>query len=172
MRTLILLRHAKSSWDDPALDDFDRPLNDRGRQAAPVMASWLRSEDLVPDFALVSAARRTVETWEAVAPILEAPVPHRIEPALYLAAPARILDLIGAIDDGVGTLLVLGHNPGTEELAALLATDDGKKANRRMRKKFPTAAAAIIDFDSRAWSDLAPGTGMLRAFRRPKDQAP
>jgi phosphohistidine phosphatase len=169
MRTLILFRHAKSSWADSSLDDFDRPLNGRGRKTAPMMASWLREEGLVPDLALVSAARRTIETWQAMARILEAPVVHRIEPDLYLASPDRILTVIGSVDDAVRTLLVLGHNPGTEDLAGLLAAADGGKANRRMREKFPTASAAVIDFAEGGWSGVRAGAGRLRAFQRPRD---
>lgn len=169
MKTLLVLRHAKSSWDDAGLADFDRPLNSRGRNAAPTMGWWIRRENLVPELALVSAARRALDTWELVAPVFDAPVPVRVEHDLYGADADDILRNIQAVGDDVDTLLVLGHNPGLEDLARVLATKGEEKPLKRMRKKFPTAAIAVIDFDTENWSEIEPGAGTLRAYVKPKD---
>lgn len=169
MKTLVLLRHAKSSWDDATLEDFDRPLNDRGRKAAPTMAWWIRTEDLIPDLALCSAARRTLDTWELMAPVLERPVPVRVEHDLYEADSDDIIRAIQSVGSDIDTLLVLGHNPGIETTARVLAAEGGEKPLRRMRKKFPTAAIAVIRFDTDKWTEVEPGAGTLRSFVKPKD---
>lgn len=170
MKTLVLMRHAKSSWDDPVLDDFDRPLNARGRAAAPRMGRWLRQEELIPDLAICSAARRVLDTWNLVAPVLGRQVTTRVEPDLYAADPDLILDTIRSVGEGVETLLVLGHSPGIEDAAHALARD-GSPAGvvQRMRRKFPTAAAAVIEFDSGSWAETGPGEGTLVRFVRPRD---
>lgn len=167
--TLILFRHAKSSWSDPDLADFDRPLNDRGQQAAPRMGEWLKEERLVPDLVLVSAARRTRDTWTLAAPALEGSVPVRVESDLYHADPSVILDRIRSTGTGVRRLMVIGHNPGLETLARGLVEEGRKKQLRRMYEKFPTSAVAVIDFSADEWASIEPGTGTLRAFVRPKD---
>jgi phosphohistidine phosphatase len=169
MKTLVLLRHAKSSWEDASLEDFDRPLDERGRKAAPAIAWWIRQEEVVPDLALCSAARRALDTWELVAPVFETPVPVRVEHGLYAADADDILRFIQSAADDVRTLLVVGHNPGLESVARVLAADGEKKPLKRMRKKFPTGAVAVIDFDIDQWAGVEPGAGTLRAFVKPKD---
>jgi phosphohistidine phosphatase len=169
MKTLLLLRHGKSAWDDASLPDFDRPLTDRGQKAAPVVAAWLRRKGLIPDLVLLSAARRAVETWERAAPAFDQMIPVRTEHELYMAEPDRILEVIRARAGDANTVLVIGHNPGMEELARALTGDGKKKALRRMREKFPTAAVAVVNFDVANWAQVAPGEGELRVFVRPKD---
>ena len=167
--TLILFRHAKSSWEDPDLADFDRPLNERGQETAPRIGEWLKDEKLVPDLVLVSAARRSRETWTLAAPALEGSVPVRVETELYHADPSVILDRIRSTGAGVQRLMVIGHNPGLESLARGLVQEGRKKQLRRMYEKFPTGAVAVIDFSADDWATVEPGSGTLRVFMRPKD---
>ena len=168
MKRLFLLRHAKSDWGDPGLDDFDRPLSRRGRNAAPRVAAWMHESDLVPELVLCSAARRTTETWELMTPVLGA-IPTEHHGALYLASPGRILDLLAEQDDGVQSIMVIAHNPGTEELASRLTAGGDDRARERMRLKFPTAALAVISFGVDRWLDLSRAGGSLERFVRPAD---
>jgi phosphohistidine phosphatase len=165
MRRLILLRHAKSDW--PAgLDDFDRPLAARGAHAAPVMGRYMRDEHLLPDLAIVSAARRTVETWALVAPeVGETPARH--DKRIYEAPYETLLAVIREVGPEVRTLLIVGHNPGCEELADALISHGDRFAAERMRRKYPTAGLAVIDFDEEEWSAIAERTGRLDRFVTP-----
>lgn len=170
MKTLLLLRHAKSSWDDPDLSDFARPLAPRGEKAAPLIAKYMAQKCPAPGLVLCSGARRTVQTWELVSGRLGADLPVKFQRGLYLAPPSRLLAAIRRVPDDVDCLLMIGHNPGTEHLAARLsgpASDD--KAFVRMMEKFPTAALAQIEFDLPAWPAVGDGTGRLRRFVRPRD---
>ncbi len=167
MRRLILLRHAKS--DRPAgVDDHDRPLNPRGREAAPRMGAYIAEAGLRPDHVLVSSATRTLETWDAVRIPLDGN-PGETVPALYECGAEQIFDVVRRAPDHAGTLLVVGHNPGLQDFA-MEAVGSGPKAERkRLATQFPTAALAVIDFESERWADIAPGAGRLERFVKPKD---
>lgn len=168
-RTLLLLRHAKSSWDDPSLADFDRPLAGRGREAAPRLGAEMARRGWPPDLAIVSPALRTRQTWDLAAAALPRRPDVTFDRAIYEAPATRILDAIRAVPDRVSTLLVVGHNPGLEELAALLTGPDSEPdALARMQEKFPTGALARLTFDGR-WPGLARGTAMLQDFATPRD---
>lgn len=169
MKTLLLLRHAKSNWDDASLDDFDRPLAERGREAAPGMGKELAARGWQPDAVLGSAAVRVHQTWTLVAAQLtNAPKPT-LSKALYMAAPARLLQHARKTPETVNSLLIVGHNPGLEEFAALIAGDGSDDASlARMREKFPTAALARFEFDG-TWAKLRRGTARLTHFLRPRD---
>lgn len=168
-KTLLLLRHAKSSRDDAALSDFDRPLAGRGREAAPRMGHEMARRGWLPDIALVSSSVRTRQTWALVAPELPRDIPVSFDETIYEAPAARILAAIGAVPDGVATLLVVGHNPGFETLAALLAGPGSRpEALERMGTKFPTAALARLSFDG-DWADLGSGRAALADFLTPRD---
>lgn len=170
-KTLLLLRHAKSSWDDPALADFDRPLASRGREAAPRMARAMEERGWLPDRALVSSSLRTRQTWELVARGLPGEIPALFEDAIYEAPPERILAAARATPGTVATLLVIGHNPGLETLAALLAGPGSRpEALERMGRKFPTAALSRLSFDG-DWADLGPGRAALADFLTPRDRS-
>lgn len=169
MKTLYLLRHAKSSWEDATVDDFDRPLARRGVEAAPRMAELMKQEGWIPDTVLCSAARRAVETLELIAPILQLDGNARIERDLYMADPQSMLDRLRALPEESSAVLLIGHNPGHERLAKKLSGDGRKKALKRLRKKYPTGALAVIRFANRSWADVAEGSGYLEAFVRPKD---
>lgn len=166
-KRLILFRHAKSFWTEN-VDDHDRPLAERGRKAAPMMGRWLSREDLVPDLALVSTARRAQETWALAAPELGEPVEKRDASAIYEASATVILDAIRQAPDHASTLVVVGHNPGFEDLARLLMADEGAEAGARLREKFPTAAIAVLECPVGHWSELEPGTCRLERFVTPK----
>lgn len=165
-KTLILFRHAKSAWPE-GLGDHDRPLADRGRKAAPVMAKWLADKGFKPTVALVSTARRTQETWTLVAPEL-GKIVKRDTAEIYEAPVGRILDAIHGVEPSVETLLVLGHNPGMEDLARLLMKDDGGEAGARLRHKFPTAAIAVLSLPVEDWTIVTPRIATLEHFVTPK----
>ncbi|MCR6501671.1 histidine phosphatase family protein [Shinella sp. CPCC 101442] len=167
MKTLLLLRHAKSAWPE-GVDDHDRPLADRGRRDAPRMAAYIAEVGLQPDFALVSSARRTLETWALVEPALGKACPSQTVASIYEAEPAAILAAIHAAPQQSETLLVIGHNPGFEDLAAMLATAGDADAIGRLKTKYPTAGLAVIRLDIERWSDVVPGTGTLDMFVTPK----
>lgn len=168
MRTLMLMRHAKSSWDQPELDDVDRPLAPRGHEAAPLMARYIKQSRWQPDLVLCSHAERVRATWQLMTPVLGRSVDCKTLRTIYLGAPSRLLETLRRAD-GVETLMLIGHNPGLGRLAVSLCGTGPKKALARMRNRFPTAALAVIDFDVDGWSEVTPGAGQLRAFVRPKD---
>jgi phosphohistidine phosphatase len=171
MRTLMLMRHAKSSWDRPELDDLDRPLAPRGRAAAPLMARYIRDSRWQPDLVLCSPAARVHETWRLMTPVLGRTVVCKTLRAIYPGAPSRLLEILRRAADEVEALMLIGHNPGLGRLAASLCGAGPKKALARLGEKFPTAALAVIQFEIERWEQVAPGAGRLRAFVRPKDLA-
>jgi phosphohistidine phosphatase len=167
MKRLLLLRHAKSAWPE-GVEDHERPLGNRGRRDAPRMGAYMGSAGLQPDFALVSSARRTQETWGLVELALAGPCPFRTVPSIYEAEPAAILAAIQVAPEESETLLVIGHNPGFENLAALLAPQGEAEALARLKTKYPTAGLAVIVLDVERWENAAPGAGRLDAFVTPK----
>ena len=172
MKILTLLRHAKSSWDDPVSRDFDRPLNRRGRKAAHAVGRAMRAENMAFDEVIASPAVRVVETLRDVGEAYGRAFEPRYDQALYLASPTTILDHVHQVADSVDRLLVVGHNPGFEQLALLLsgtATDGLRDA---VADKYPTAAVAVICFDVDHWADVAAGGGALTRFIRPRDLDP
>lgn len=169
MKTLLLLRHAKSSWDDAGLADFDRPLTPRGIKAAPRMGRELVRRDWLPDAALVSPALRTRQTWDLVAAELPDPPKPGFAKGIYEASADGLLTEIRKAPKKADTLLVLGHNPSLEDFAKQLAGDGSDAAALdRLREKFPTAALARFVFDG-GWQELRPGAARLTHFLRPKD---
>ncbi|MCK0196878.1 histidine phosphatase family protein [Ancylobacter sp. 6x-1] len=168
MRRLILFRHAKSAW--PAgIADRDRPLAPRGLEAAPAMGAYMAQQHLVPERALVSPARRTVETWLATSRVWAdsgVALPWQgFEERIY-AAPAALL-LAVAREGGAqaNSLMLVGHNPGMEDLLALLAVPGQRD---RLPRKYPTAGLAVIDLPADDWADIAPGTGTIERFFAPR----
>lgn len=166
MHQLILLRHAKSSWDDARQPDKDRPLNQRGRQAASRMRIVMRDLGMAPDLVLVSSARRTLETLEALEPWADMPLTESLD-ALYLATAGQVLEAIRAVPETVRTVLVIGHNPGLHDLALTLCADPGAPAARDLAAGFPTSALAEFVI-STPWTRLTPGGGRLMRFLTPK----
>lgn len=166
MKTLTLLRHAKSGWEDPALSDFARPLNARGRSAARAMGRELRALGLGWDRILASPAARVTETIEGLAESY-GPLAPVYDERIYLASLDTLLDLVRATDDGCATLLVVGHNPGMERLALLLSR--GGLLHDQLALKYPTGALAEIAFPIDHWRDIAESGGTLARFLRPRD---
>ena len=159
-RTLILLRHAKSSWGDPNAKDHDRPLNDRGRRDAQRIGKWLADNDLIPEHAFCSSARRAEETLDG----LGHKVPTFLMSDLYMASPQTILRVMsGAYDSRI---LIVAHNPGIGEAARMIV----RQPPRHSRfADFPTAACLVADFEVETWENVKPGTGRVRAFVTPHD---
>lgn len=171
MRRLILLRHTKSDWPN-GMVDHDRPLAKRGRRAAPLMGRVLLDRSFVPDKVLVSTAHRTVETWAlASAGLIQFP-PATPEPRIYEAPPHVLANVIRETDDEVGTLLLVGHNPGIETLAYDLIADGPADQRQRLSRKYPTGGLAVIDCAIDRWADLHSGCGTLAAFVVPRDLDP
>jgi phosphohistidine phosphatase len=166
MRRLLLLRHAKSAWPDGTAD-VDRPLAERGRDAAPRMGAYIADEGLAPDLALVSPARRARETWDLVKARL-GDVPMRLEPRLYESTPVRLLTVVGEVQVSVRTLLLIGHNPAVEDLARQLAEEGDRDGLTRMARKYPTAGLAVLDFPVETWTEAVSGSGCLERFATPK----
>jgi phosphohistidine phosphatase len=168
MLTLTLFRHAKSSWNHPALDDFDRPLAPRGEQAAPRMAAYLAEQGLAPDLVLCSAARRTRQTLALALPEWTAEPKIDYAEALYLASVPTLFGSIRATPAEVRHLMIIGHNPGIEMFARLAIGSGEAKARRALAAKFPTAAVAVITWDGESWADMQPGGGHLKLFMTPR----
>jgi len=169
MKKLLLLRHAKSSRDDPSLADFERSLAPRGLKAAPRIGRELAARDWLPERALVSPAVRTRQTWELVAAQLPGQPPAEFPETLYDASAEELFAAVSRVPETVGTLLVLGHNPGLQDLAQALAGDKSDaRALARLREKFPTAALARFVFDGK-WQGLSQGGARLTHSLRPKD---
>ncbi|MGF9761543.1 histidine phosphatase family protein [Microvirga sp. 0TCS3.31] len=166
MLRLLLLRHAKSGWP-PGILDVDRPLAKRGQEAALVMGDYLKRERLAPDLVIVSSARRTQETWERVHPIL-GEIEMRTDGRIYEAPVGRLLEIVREVEPRVGTLLLVGHNPGFEELAKLLIGEGDMGSILRLGQKYPSAGLAVIDFELQSWADVGKKTGRLERFVTPK----
>ena len=159
MKVLYLLRHAKSSWDDPDMADFDRPLNRRGRKAAKWMAEHMRANKIRPAVVLCSPAYRTRETLDALAPVLD-DAPVTFDPRIYEASHQTLLARIGELPGTFDSALLIGHNPGLERLAMTLASGE-EPALHRVREKFPTCGLAILVAGVDAWNNLKAGSCRL-----------
>ena len=170
MKTLLLLRHAKSAWGQPGVDDHERPLNRRGERAAEAMAEHIVHNAPRPDLILCSTAVRTRQTLAPLVHRLANPAPPiALEKGLYLATEGELLVRLRAVTEGVGTVLLIGHNEGIGELASALAGDGEPNTLARLREKFPTGALATLRLGEAPWHDLAPGDAELLAFVRPRD---
>jgi phosphohistidine phosphatase len=174
MKTLYLLRHAKSSWGDKNLPDHERPLNERGRKAASAMGRYLRGLHYHPALVLASTALRVGETLELILPELAGDVAVVRDRALYLATPNTLLARLHVTSTNPDSLLILGHNPGLHEFALHLSGEVSSEAARaardRMKGAFPTAALAVIRFpDAQFWNEIDYGKGRLEAFTTPRD---
>ncbi len=170
MKTLTLLRHAKSGWDDPVARDFDRALNPRGMRGAKTVGLHMRQIGLSFDAVVSSPAVRCVDTldgvWEGYGRTLHPKWDRRI----YLASCVTLLDVVHDQPDDVNRVLICGHNPGLEDLILLLVPDNSEEGLRDdVEEKFPTASIAELTFDVDHWADVASGKGHLTRFIRPRD---
>ncbi|MFV0385874.1 SixA phosphatase family protein [Paracoccus sp. (in: a-proteobacteria)] len=161
-RRLILTRHAKSAWDDPGLADHDRPLNNRGRRSALALGDWMVSRGYEPEEVLCSTARRTRETWDMIAgaPLEVRPL-IRFEPGLYHASAEKMLTILRTASHPC--VVMLGHNPGIAELAALLPARPPLEPDFR---RFPTCATLVVDFQIDTWAEVEPRQGSVMDFVR------
>ena len=166
--TLSLLRHAKSSWDDPSLKDFDRPLSERGVSAAPRMAAYMAAQGVAPELVLCSPAVRARQTLDLVLPHLADGPTVVYEDTFYLAAPSVLLARVRKIGAKVRHVLIVGHDPGMQGLALELAGTGDADALQSLGRKYPTAALAVICFNARDWSKIGPAKGRLELFATPK----
>lgn len=159
VKTLYLLRHAKSSWNDASLRDFDRPLNERGRSDAPSIGKHLASENLIDPLVICSPSLRTRETAELVLRYANLQVEPRFDERIYEASLRDLLQVVSEIEDEKQTAILIGHNPGFEELLAFLSGET---------RSMPTCALAKIVFDVASWKDVKASNGTLESFVTPK----
>jgi phosphohistidine phosphatase len=159
MKTLLLLRHAKSDWDDRSLPDFDRPLADRGEKDAPRMGKALAKQGPIPDLIVSSPAVRARQTTEAFVNAAQLELTPQYEDSIYAAEPAILMRLIRKLPDSKSCVLMVGHNPGFEEIVSRLTGQ---------HEHMPTAALAYITFQIDHWEDLEDGTGTLVWLLTPK----
>jgi phosphohistidine phosphatase len=162
MKTLYLLRHAKSNWKDPGLQDFDRPLNERGREAAPLVGRFIRKRKLRVDLLLSSPAERARQTAALVKESAGLSAELLYDERIYEADAARLLEVVSQAAESVEALMLVGHNPGMEELLTLLTGEE---------QHMPTAALACVALDVEKWGKARAQAGRLEWLVRPKEQA-
>jgi phosphohistidine phosphatase len=164
---LWLLRHAKSSWHDPGLEDRDRPLAPRGEEAADRMRDYFVAEDVRPALVLCSSSLRTRQTLARVLSAFEPELEVRIESSLYTFEADALLDRLRAIPEGVASVMLIGHNPALHGLAVILAAR-GPRLDE-LAQKFPTGALAEIDLPAASWNDAGKTPGELTRFVVPRE---
>ena len=162
MKKLLILRHAKSSWEDASLRDFDRPLNERGLRDAPFMGQILRERGVAPDLIISSPAARAKSTAELVKKAAGWRAPIRIDERIYEASQQTLFSIIAGIVNDVSTCVLVGHNPGMEGIIKLLTGTS---------PDMPTASVAVVEFDIDSWSKAEPGNGGLIEVLRPKEMS-
>jgi phosphohistidine phosphatase len=169
-RTLVLLRHAKSSWDDPSLADHDRPLSKRGLKTAAAMGALIKAEKIRPGLVYVSSARRTLETLAGVEQSEAWPRRPEIvvEPELYHATPSQIFTLLQRVRDTERVIMLIGHNPGLQEFAVQLAGAGEETLVGELAESFPTGALAEFGIDE-PWPKIAAGSGKLLRLVKPRE---
>ncbi len=160
MKTLLLLRHAKSSWKDEGLADFERPLNDRGRKAAELVGNFIAKQNLTIDLVISSPAVRARQTIELVLRAAKRSPELRFDQRVYEASPTRLLEITSQIEDDRKSVLLVGHNPGMEELLTLLVG---------VEMHMPTAALAKVALDSKKWDKILAEKGVLETFVRARE---
>ena len=161
MKTLLVLRHAKSDWGSSQLSDHERPLNGRGSYDAPRMGAWLKQQGMIPDLIISSTAVRALTTAELVAQGCDFEGELRPEQDFYLAGPPTYIDVLNQLPDSYERVMVVGHNPGMEELLSLLTGKD---------RTMTTANVAVVDLSIESWGELTLfSDGRLAHLWRPKD---
>lgn len=167
MKRLYLLRHAKSSWDDPTLADQDRPLAPRGRKASKRIAKHVRDARIRPDLVVCSSSARTQATLERIRPELGEKVRIAMDEAVYMASPPELVERLRRVPDSVGSVMLIGHNPGLQQLALALAAEGADLD--RLREKFPTGALATIDLGIEDWDEVGAPVGVLTGYVVPRE---
>jgi phosphohistidine phosphatase len=169
MKGLAILRHAKSSWDDPSLDDSNRPLNERGWKSARLLGKEMKRRDMRFDMVLASTAARVRETIDGVQEKYEFTAPIQFDQEMYSATAETLLSLVRGLPDSIEAPLIVGHNPGLERLLVELAHDDAHGLRRRVAEKYPTGALAFVELPVEKWADVAPGSGEIVELILPKE---
>lgn len=169
MKTFLLMRHGRYDRSDPSVEDFARPLNERGRRDGELVGRFLGDQGIPPALILCSAARRADETLDAVLHGLDADIPTSIEKDLFMAEAETLLWRLTRVDAGVPSVMVIGHNPGLQHLALGLAGAGGGEARQRLAGGYPTAALTRFSADIERWQDLHPGGARLEQFVQPGD---
>ena len=169
MLKLLLMRHAKSSWKDPDLDDQERPLNGRGRENADAMGKWMAKRGIAPDVVITSSTVRSQETWRRVKDALGQDAPTIIADELYSSGPDRMLRTLHDAPKGAKTVLMIGHQPAISSFARKLANGSTPSSCKRAYKKFPTAAVAVIAPKAKKWKDVSFGDADFEKFSVPKE---
>jgi phosphohistidine phosphatase len=169
MKTLYLLRHAKSSWQDAGLADRDRPLNDRGVVDARAMGAVIAARPRLPDLVLCSTATRTRQTIDLVLPALEPRPDIRYLDELYMASAQRLLKIVREIEESVECAMLIGHNEGLHDFARLMAGAGDLDTLQRLVAKLPTAGFVHLDLGDRIWAYAVPKCGQLEAFATPRE---
>ncbi|MFG3294781.1 SixA phosphatase family protein [Streptomyces sp. NPDC048179] len=167
LRRLVVLRHAKSAWPEGVPDRL-RPLAARGRRDAPAAGRALAESDCLPDLAVCSTAVRARQTWELASGQWGTPPPVRHDRRVYAADVPDLLEVVHEVPAEVETLLLVGHNPGLEELVLELAGDGLDDTLEQVRRKFPTSAVAVLAWHGTEWAALAPGTALLTEVTVPR----
>jgi phosphohistidine phosphatase len=173
MKTLGLFRHAKSDWDDPRARDFDRTLNERGRRGAALMGRHIIEHGVKWERILASPAVRVAQTIEAAMQAANIKVPVRWDRRIYLATSPSLIELLREQEGDPASMLMIGHNPGLEDVIFDLVPDDGSSPLRDIvEDKFPTAAYAVLEMDIDSWAELEDGSARLVHLVRPRDLDP
>jgi phosphohistidine phosphatase len=170
MKRLFVLRHAEAERDSATGRDFDRPLAERGRDDARQLGREMGERGLTPDAVVASRAKRVVETLAAVAEGY-GPLDADYDERIYDASPGTLLDVVRQADESAQALLLVGHNPGLQELLLDLADRDERGLRDRVRARYPTAALAVVELPARSWSELRPGGGEIVELIVPRDLA-
>lgn len=168
MRTLVILRHAKSSWATPGMDDFDRLLNERGNNDACQMANWIGAQGVEPDKIICSPAVRTRTTAQHIKTTLNIDPPISFPEGLYLASSDTLRDEVSKIDKTVTTAMIIAHNPGLHDIALRLLNKEERSHAGLLRVAFPTTGCAIIKLPIDDWNDIEWNIGSLSSFMVPK----
>ncbi|MDT0507718.1 histidine phosphatase family protein [Novosphingobium sp. MMS21-SN21R] len=173
MKTIALFRHAKSDWSDARARDFDRPLNERGQLGARAMGAYIKASGRQFDRMIASPAVRAAETVEEASKAWGCTFKVEWDRRIYLASSATLLDLLKELEGDPASVLMVGHNPGLEDLIFDLVPDDGSSPLRDVvEQKFPTATFAVIELDVERWADVTEGCGKLVELMRPRDLDP
>jgi phosphohistidine phosphatase len=167
MKTIYLLRHAKSSWDDALLDDHDRPLAPRGRKAAARVGAYLARQRPQPELVMCSSATRARQTCDAVSSPLAGSTAVSVREDFYHADGVDLLAALRGLPEDISTVMMIGHNPAIADLASTLAGDGEGDVLAKMEEKFPTGALARFSFGS-SWFELEPGVAYLESFVIPR----
>ncbi len=168
VKTLYLLRHAKSSWDDPGLADHDRPLAPRGQRAVRKLSRHMHRSGVAPELVLCSSSVRTRETLEGISGALGG-ADVRIDAGLYAAPVEALLDAVRAVEPGVGSVMLIGHNPGLQWLAIALAGSGDEDGLRRLAENLPTGALATLSVHTETWAEVEPGSCELVGYVVPRE---